>query len=240
LPRGITALALVAITATSCGEWPRYNYVSEEKGLSPGSVDPVSLVDIAWAEGTESPDAENDIPTGDDVRDDALAQSTGLLISGVLDGTGWSRSAEAESIESASCAGTVGKRTTTQSEGDYIGDVDFLMIVTPEVDGTLCGLVEQPQDLLGWDLALLEVDACGIPIATITDGDGGDLGVDLGGQSGGWGVPVTAGLRYAVLFAGYDPNDPANQVEYTLGVSLVGSKPNGSVGVCPAIPEGPS
>ncbi len=236
MPKGISTLVLVAITLCGCGEWPRYKHVSEQTDLQPGDVDRTTLLTIEWAEGQETPDAENDIPTGEDVRSESLSQGAGVLVEGTLDGTGWLNSLVAEDILSASCAGTIGKRTA-QTEGDYTADVDFIVIVDPEDDATLCGRALVDQETLGWDLALLEVDACGIPVATVTDDGGLELGIDLGGARGGWGIPVASNKSYAVLFAGYDPNDPANQVGYTVGISLVGSAPNGSAGVCPLLPE---
>jgi hypothetical protein len=66
------------------------------------------------------------------------------------------------------------------------------------------------------------------------------LGFYGGGISGGWGVTVEAGDRYAVLAAAYAPNDQPDNLTtlpYTVGISLVSSESDGTAGLCPLLPD---
>jgi len=249
---------IVVVALGGCSEWPRYSHLAANDGALPATVDLSSLVEVDWNTQQETPGADNDLPTGSGVRQETLAQSQGHVFDATLEGTGWGCGIVPESIESASCAGTVGKRTSLD-KGDYDGDVDFLIIVQPDVDGTLCGRAQvqavtsgnDPEAAIsgfGWDLGLLEVDSCGIPIAVVFGDDEGTfnscdgevalpIGVNNGGATGGWGVPVTSDKRYALYFAGYHPKDEQSLVEYTASIALVGSEVDGTAGVCPPMPE---
>jgi len=237
----------MGMVTAGCGEWPRHSHIVDDDGAIPATSDLASLIEVDWISQQESPQAENDIPTDPDVRTEFLGQTQGHLFQGSLAGTGWS-STVPEPIESASCAGAIGKRTV-QDVGDYQGDVDFLMIVSPEIDGTLCAEAavldmtstnpEASVDIngFGWDLGLLEVDDCGIPMGGVPDALGELVGFNLGGAGGGWGVTVSSERRYAVFFAGYHPLDPDNLINYNVAISLVGSEASGAAGICPLLPE---
>lgn len=230
-PAAWLALALV----TGCAEWPRFGNLPDDGALVPASTDPGSLVTIAWAPGLEGAGDDNDLPTGADVPLLDLAHGEGFLVRGTLDGLGWSDTTEPEQITSASCAGATGTRSPLQ-DGDYLGDVDFFLVDVP-VGSTLCARVMLDIDTtVGWDLVPFEADACGIPAEIPSDDLGEPVGVDGGGVLGGWGIAATHD-RYAILFAGYHPNDGTAQVDYVVGVSVVAGGAGGRPGICPLLPD---
>jgi hypothetical protein len=250
-----TPFVVVGLVATGCGEWPRHGHLPANDGAVNGTIDPSSLIELDWNEQQEAPGTQNDLPTDADVRKETLVQGQGHLFYGSIEGAGWRDSNQPAGIESASCPGAIGIRTPLEP-GDYEGDVDFLMIVAPDVDATLCAsmvidsisstaLPDFADNAVGWDLGLLEVDACGIPSGPVLDSVSGNAVGIAGGSSSAsvdlnedWGVAVTTDKHYALYFAMYLPTDETLAADYTIGLSLVGSGPGGMPGVCPNIPTG--
>ena len=249
-----TPWVAVALIAGGCGEWPRHGHLPVDDGAVNGTVDPSSLIELDWNEQQEAPGTENDLPTDADVRKETLTQGQGYLFYGNLEGSGWRDSNQPVDIESASCPGAIGSRTPLEP-GDYEGDVDFLMIVAPDVEATLCASMtidgitstaspDFADNAVGWDLALLEVDACGIPLGPVLDEVTGNAVGVAGGSSSAdtdlqeeWAVPVSPDKHYALYFAMYLPTDETLVADYTIALSLMGSAPGGAAGICPNLPE---
>jgi hypothetical protein len=221
---------IACVPLAACAEWPRYRHLpGDDPDLVAASTDPRDLVEVVWNAPIDEAPVDNDSPI--DAQRGSLASHVGYEILGVLEGTGWSDTAVAPTIENPECGPRTGDRSPLPA-GDYVGDVDFY-VFDVAVDGLLCTRIVGPRADFGWDLLVFRVDECGIPEDPIETAEG-TLGVNLGGESGGWGADMTAG-RYAVMFASYDPNDAAARVAYDLGVSL--SNPVGAGDpVCPRLP----
>jgi hypothetical protein len=127
-------------------------------------------------------------------------------------------------------------RTAGVEPGDYIGDVDFFL-VDPTEDGVLCAraLVEADGPDRGWDLLVFPADACGIP-GPATAIDGAPVGYGLGGDEGGWAIPLAGGTRVAVLLSSYAPNAADATFGYRLGLSMIAAPTRADVApVCPLL-----
>lgn len=224
-------LALV----TGCADWPRFDHLPDDGASHAVDTPPGSLVTVTWSR-VEEPDPDpGDDPTADGLPSAALSLGEGLLLGGALGGLGWSDEAVPTPLEDEACPGARGVRAPLPS-GDYLGDVDVVLVDVPE-RATLCARLEiVDADAVGWDLVAFPVDACGIPGAALQDDRGAPLGADQGGPEGGWGAKVPAG-RYAVLLGAYDPYDPEARLPYALGVSVVPRGPDGQAGVCPLLPS---
>lgn len=223
-------LLVLALSSAGCSQWPRYDHLPPADGAVPSTTDPRTLVQLSWT-------TVNEVERNDDPRDaseTSLARSAGLVIHGSLDGTGWYDGAVAETFTDESCgsSGTI----IPVEPGDYAADVDITRLDVAD-DGTLCARAIVGSDSHGWDLLLVEVDACGVPIGPVTGEDGGPLGVNLGGAEGGWWHDVTAGQRFAVVFAAYYPTDLDVDLAYSLGLSLLSPRDGDGEPVCPLLPD---
>lgn len=228
-------LALLVLM-TGCAEWPRFaNPIGGgDTDQRPGSSDPRALVAMTWSALPET--EANDLPTNAQTQRSSLSQGIGVEFAGTLETAGWDSGATPTPIEDNDCAAASGVRTAGVEPGDYIGDVDFFL-VDPTEDGVLCAraLVAVDGPDRGWDLLAFPADACGIPGAATSAGDA-PVGYGLGGDEGGWGIPVTAGGRIAVLLSSYAPNAAEASFGYQLGVSMVAAPSSGDVEpVCPLL-----
>lgn len=218
------------------------NLEDPDPDLVDAAVDPRSLFELEWgfsgegeAEGNEQPGA----PTG------AAYVSTARLIEGTLEGIGWANGGEPRLIEGPEC-GSTGTRSPALDSGDYIGDVDVFNITMLE-DGHFCARLmideESAIEERGWDMLLFPLDACDVPLSPVTEqtGVGGEppapLGFSFGGSTIDWSHPVRTGESYAVLVAGFVPNDPDVVIPYQLGLSLIASPPDEREVLCPLLPS---
>lgn len=230
----------IAVLSSGCSEWPRFGNLPESTGYS-SEVDPRTLFEIEWSKWTEpaEEDPGNDSTvTASSIELDLEGDPRALLITGTLEGTGWSDNASKVMIDNDSCGGAVAAPRSPLETGEYIHDVDFINVDITST-GTLCAALTQDDTSLGWDLLLYALDDCDIPGDPI-EFDSEVLGFGKGGTSGGWSYAVEAGERYSILFAGYAPNDPANDkhtVSYKVGLSMVPNEANGDLGLCPLIQE---
>jgi len=218
---------------TGCADWPRFDHLPGDDGSLSSDVPPGSLVDVDWTELTEPDPDPGDLPHASGHPSATLHAGRGALLTGTLEGLGWSDEAVAETLTDDDCPGAEGRRSPLP-QGDYLGDVDYLVVELPDA-ATLCAEVRLEVDHVGWDVIAWPIDACGIPGDPLQDATGGVLGADLGGAGGGFGAVVEAG-RYAVTLAAYDPYDPEAELPYTLGVAAVPVGPDGRPGACPLLP----
>jgi hypothetical protein len=229
----------IVVLGSGCSEWPRFGNLPESTGYS-SDVDPRTFFDIEWSEVAEpaEEDPGNDSSVTASTIELDYENERAVLISGTLEGTGWSDNASKVMIDNAGCTGAVAAPRSPLETGEYIHDVDFFNIDMVTA-GTLCVAVTHNDSSLGWDLLLYALDDCDIPSDPI-ELDSEVLGFAQGGTSGGWGYSVGAGERYSILFAGYAPNDPLNDkraVNYEIGISTVPNETNGNVGLCPLLDE---
>lgn len=215
---------VLPLLLTACDGWPRY--AAEDEDTSVPAVDPETLVDVTWARQSE--DGDWRLPGG------GLPMSVreGWIIEGTLEGIGWWDDGDDPLVVSTTCDAEA--EVGAGGPGGWIGDYDAVVVESSE--GTLCARARVEADDVGWDLLLVPIDDCGLPAAAVLDGDQA-LGVDLGGPSDGWSAPITAG-RWAVVLAGYFPNDVTRQVTFFLDLALVPTPPDGAAAVCPAAAEG--
>lgn len=219
-----------------CSQWPRFAHDASagDAGQKPGGTDPATLVTMTWTADAES--EANDLPTDAQTTRSSLSRGIGYEFAGTLATAGWDSGATPDAIVDDDCGAASGTRTAGVEPGDYLGDVDFFL-VDPTEDGVLCAraLVDVDSDDRGWDLLAFPADACGIPGAVTTDADG-PVGYGLGGDAGGWAIPVTAGARVAVLLSSYAPNAPTGEFTYRLGLSMVAAPSSADVvPVCPLL-----
>jgi hypothetical protein len=218
---------LVLLTLAACGDWPLHAHLPDDSDalVVPGE-DLAGLVAVDWTMDVAS--------EPDDVPADALALSldfgAGAVVTGTLDGSGWSDSATPAEIGGDGCDTAT---ATPFDGGAYREDVDFV-VVDLDGGGLLCATAEVSPANHGWDLLLFPVDGCGVPGPAIQGEDGEPLGAGLGGASGAWNKTVGAG-RFGLMLAAYDPDDPDIALDWRLGVSLLEAPP-GAVPVCPALP----
>ncbi len=125
------------------------------------------------------------------------------------------------------------------AQGDYLGDVDIFVVETAE-SGTLCATasIAVPDDGTerGWDLILYELDACSVPVSLVAGADDLPLGLGRAGPVVEWSHNVPALSRYAVLLAGFLPNDLDAPFPYELGITMVPAHPDGGPALCPFLP----
>jgi len=223
------AMSLLTLGATACSGWPLYSDLPEvDQDAVEAPTDPRSLVDLEWEYADEP--TESDDPTL--IAPRAFEMDDAMLFFGQLDGTGWHDEAVPLEFSNATCTAAIGPRTPFD-RGDYIADVDYHVLVAPD-GGQLCAEVLVSDETIGWDLLLVELDDCGVPVDFAMSGED-LLGYGLGGPGGGWGAVVEADVRYAVMLAGYYPNDLGHQVDYDLGLSLVAPSSSGGLGLCPLL-----
>ena len=202
-------MGLLALSS-GCGEWPRYAHPQESAPSEPASEPPRVL----WA-ATDGESEPNDWPDEITTGATVLRLGEGVALSGALSGVGYAGGAPAER-GSGSCEHAPARRYPL-SEGEYIGDVDSILIEVEQA-GTLCGRVRMATPL-AFDMLLLPLDDCALPGPAASVG-AEIVGLDRGGDSASWATPVEAGT-YAVQLAGWDPVDPDLEVEWDLEVALV-------------------
>jgi hypothetical protein len=224
------AASLLALGATACSGWPLYSDLPEvDEDAMEAPADPRNLIDLEWEYADEP--TESDDPTL--ITPQALEMDDATVFSGQLNGTGWHDEAVPREFSNAPCSEATGPRTPFD-EGDYVADVDYHVLMAAD-GGQLCAEVLVSDQTIGWDLLLVELDDCGVPVDFAMTGED-LLGYGMGGPGGGWGAVVEAEVHYAVLLAGYYPNDLEHQVDYDLGLSLVSPTSSGGLGLCPLLP----
>ena len=135
-------------------------------------------------------------------------------------------------IQAPAC-GSQGQWSPSEN-GFYTGDVDTIAFTAPAAALCVRGLVPEGERF-GWDLLVFPIDACGVPGAPLADSAQAIYGLDRGGVSYGYGVVVPAG-RYVVLWASYDPDEPAAVLGYEVGISAVRPDALGGIDLCPLLP----
>jgi len=221
-------MSVLLLAAIGCSNWPLHGNLPQENGrLLPVGEDPRALYDLAWVSVDEMVDSDTTIGLAHHEVD----QQTARHYSGRLAGTGWWDDADSVVLD-AGC-GSSWARSPLQ-DGDYLGDVDYFIVDLTEA-GTLCGRLTVDAPDYGWDLLLHPLDLCDVPSERVVDAQGGILGLGLGGPIGEWSVPVQPGA-YAVLLAGYYPNDDEAQLNYDLGLALIATPDGEGVSPCPLLP----
>ena len=224
--------ALLAATAlglgAGCAEWPRFQHLPAEgdPDALPGGSDPGDAVEVEWTgpiDESESGSA-NGLPVGTVVT---LGPGTGLLVEGVLDGTGWLGD---QVPDRTGACGTLA--FPLGEDGVYGGDVDWSAIEV-EGGGYLCAALALDREGVEFDLVPYRLDACDEPGQAVVDAEGLPWGYDLEGTSATWAAPVDAGDRVGVALAAFWPQDSSLQVGWTLGLSVSTS------GLCPTLSEVP-
>jgi len=224
-------MPLAVLGMAACSGWPLYVDLPEpDDDAMEAPADPRSLIELDWVAADEP--AETDDPTRITPMEVHFDDAT--VFSGGLDGLGWYDDAIPREFSNPSCTATTGARTPFD-RGDYLGDADYHVLAVLD-DAQLCAEVRVSDETVGWALLLVELDECGIPVGFATSGED-LLGYGLGGPGGGWGALVESGTRYAVMLAGYYPNDLGLRVDYELGLSLVRAPASGDLGLCPLLPE---
>jgi len=224
----------------ACG-WPNYANLPADDVID-AADDPAAAASdaIAWRRlPSEREVLKGDTGDNSDPRQvqvEVLGSLGGIEVAGELDGAGWNASFKPiEYDDGSGCTGSL----STGRTGDWAGDLDFVVVeVAAEAsDPVMCARVVQPVAELGWELVVYPLNECGLPLPPLQQ-DGEVVGLDLGRESGGWQIPVTAGARYGVLLAGYDPGpnagDETKTFTYHVGVSVI----IGDEGreICPALP----
>jgi hypothetical protein len=200
------------------------------------SDDPRALVEVTWTEVAEGEllmeeGADNGDPRN--VTPSVLGRLDGVQVQGVLRGIGWNGSFDPPSLTADGCDDS---DRSPGLDGDWSGDVDFLVVDIGEAEGALlCTHVILEDPDLGWDLLLYPLDACGLPLPPVRDPAGEvPLGFQRRGGAGGWKIPVEQGARYAVLLAGYDAAEPVAEYGYHLGAAVIPGA--GGAELCPMLP----
>lgn len=234
----IAAWLLLVGTASlaGCDSWPRYNHLDEPEVIE--NQDPRASVLVSWTPDASAAAVDEDDLLAEDAPQnngnpanvtalDALAPGQGHRVAGTLEGVGWNGSYTPDTLVGGEC----GTATVQLDEAGYwAGDIDFFVVEAPA--GTLCAraLMDVP---VGFDLLVMPLDECGLPLEPLRGGSG-LAGQGLGGSADGMQVTLPEGGTFAVLFAGYDAEDPNGIVTYELGISLV----DGASGpaLCPYLP----
>ena len=197
------------------------------------------MIELAWNQRTEA--EPNDQPN--EGNSASFEQGSAFMMSGVLEGIGWSTASEAAVLTDDAC-GATGSRSPI--EGDYLADVDVYEVQALE-EGTLCARLEVDFATLtdmsecddygyGGDLLLFELDECGIPGPPLPNARGDMLGFGVGGAVAEWAFNVEESRAYAILVGGFCPNAPEVPVGYRLGISMMPPNPDGSPALCPLLP----
>jgi hypothetical protein len=217
-----------------CGSWPRWSATEDTPELSPSEAD----ASFEWGDPFEEAEGSND---GPDASPLTLSTGNTALGEGALDGVGWcsaDNGPACENVPDAACAVPFGDPT-----GVYAGDIDTWGIaVEGEGDLTLCARAQVDPSGSGeeavFDLLLVPLGAEGCPMAPTAGTGDHPLGWSLGPGAAGWGAPVTAGSRVAVLLAGaLAVNDGVTEVfPYQIGLALVPSAADGGLTHCPLLP----
>jgi len=226
------ALPVAALTISGCSDWPRFANIEQDDGLVAAGSDPRELAaEPNWVASLVE-DTDNDLPTTVSTEH-PLALGEGGIVSGNLDGLGWHDTRLAEEITDSDCSGETGSRSPREA-GDYIGDVDFYLLDVTE-KGTLCASGQFTTADHGWDMLLFElVDGCKVPMGPTMQPEWqeGILGFGHGGALVEWGHVVEPG-NYAVMVAGYFPNEQDVSLDYHLALSLSAAGPEDSPLPCP-------
>ena len=225
---------MVLCLLAGCDAWPRYNNLPEgDTDALPSSVDPRLLFSVTWTEQDEQ--EPNDSP--DEAEQISLtATNVGAVYQATAEGIGWASGMNPEVVESEEC-GSSGELTAGVDPGSWLGDVDTYR-VTMTRSGVLCAraVVDDPEaSTIGWDLLLFQLDACGVPLAAMYEGDGDVVGFGDGGAEGGWRLELDAGT-YLALFAPYSPDDLDRSFDYRIGFSLL-ELHEGDEPLCPLLPD---
>jgi len=206
-----------------CGDWPRHaNLPSENSNAIPTEGNPAEAIEIDWTELGEEYEP-NDAP-GEPV---SLAIGDGVSMNGTLSGIGWDPSAP--KTPPSDCGESVAFPPSLS--GNYLGDVDWLAIVTDEA-ATLCATVHLEDDDVSFDLTMYVLDECGEPVEIFID-DERPIGVERTGGRWSGSVVVPKNSRVGLALGSYWPDDLQAEIPWDLSVSLV--PPLTDILLCPDI-----
>lgn len=221
VPRTLPLLLL-----TACAEWPRYEHLdgAGDPDAIPAGSDPADAVEIEWLQGY--PETEGGTANGLPITTiTPLGPNQGVVISGVLDGSGWDGDSPPDRD------GECGELAFPYDlEGSYAGDVDWAA-VQPEAVGYLCATIEIDHPSARYDLVPYRLDDCQEPEAALVDEESRTWGYGLEGDTATWAAPVADGKAIGVVLAAFWPQDGSARIPWRLGLSHTNTGP------CPSLPE---
>ena len=180
---------------TGCAEWPRASHLPDEGDEVPGSTHPGDLFEgMTWDSRVEA--SEDGIDDNNDPVASSNSEGVGSLtfgaatvITGELNGTGWNEGVEKPLLPALADCEAVNLFENALDSGFYVGDLDFFTFTVSELEeeeALLCGIAESSNDILGWDLLLVDLKDCTEPASLIMEGgdESSILGYGMGGRTG--------------------------------------------------------
>jgi hypothetical protein len=222
--RRLWLVALAALVASGCSEWPRAGNLGDAPNYVAGDeVVTATVVYVDEAESEDFPDLVTELATTQVID----AFPIGRRFTGMLAASGWSDTLENTDTDTPDCP-----QFGPIAPGYYDGDPDVPVILDIAVESYVCvrGRLDTTEDV-GWDLVLMNIDgACPVPVA---DGEGITYGSNLSRADVVWGANVPAG-RYALLLGAYFPGSADFATTYTAAVSAWAPF-SGSPAQCPLL-----
>lgn len=212
---------------TACAEWPRFQHLpdSADTGALPAGADPSLAIRIDWQGPTDH--VEEGTATGLPMGERRILDPDGgLLVEGLLEGSGWSDTA-------TPLEGDCGPLSfPLDGAGTYLGDVDWVA-VKPAAPGLLCAELQLDREEVQLDVVPYLLDSCDDPAVVMTDGQGAAIGAGFDAPKISWSASVQADKPLGVAIAAYWPQAPELKAGWRLALSLVEGT------VCPVVPEQP-
>lgn len=254
-------LPLLALSV-SCAQWPRSANLEADTGLHSTVDQPRLTVHTSWTRVSETtPDANDSTVQSRDAYplvSLGIYDASGYLLSGDLEGVDWDASATHQPLvneEQEGCEDAEGVPLVVGTGGDYAGDLDYFLFEVQE-DALLCAtaIFEDPGEVLGVDLLVVQLDECSLPEQLVMDPSSPSqpLGyLEATDSPVEWSTSVSAGDTIALFLSGYArrvgdtgwewgwDEGPDLTAPYHLGVSIVPAV-DGQQALCPLLPEEPS
>lgn len=230
----IAPLLLLALCA--CADWPRYANLPDDPtaGRLVAGTEVGGPIEVAWTDLSASEEPGDDDPR--ELPSLALEDGEGSLLVSSLVGTGWNYTDTSPRVEDCGHVSAF----PTSDHGYYLGDVDWRVIEAP-VGSTLCSGFYADTGGSQVDVVPFHVDECGLPTEPIRDpgstGESGVVGFGVNGAANTWSIEVDGDGRYALVAAGWAPDDAARVVDYHWGVAVLSAEAtSGEDWECPVPP----
>lgn len=211
----------------ACAGWPRYAHLPEDTGtpLAPGDSGGGDPVD--WTAADYPTEPRNDSPALDDAQ--PITVGDAVIAHSNFESTGWA----AVAPERATCTGDTSESDfPVWNTGSYTGDIDWWVLDVQE-GGVLCSRFASYNEAMHADVLLYTLSGdCGLPTGPVSDDHGVPLGYAPSSGENDWNTVVEPGV-YALVAAGYQPNDDQSQL-YTWGLAVLAPSDEPA---CPGLPR---
>jgi len=228
----------------ACTDWPTWRHIEPPADAVPAGTDPADVLSerVDWQAEVDEREP-NDTPA----LGVSIGRGQGVQVRGQLSSGGWDPERPVDRSPAEDCdrprffplpADPANPAASTL--GDYSGDVDWVA-VEPLRDGVLCARVDLAAGSADFDLLLLTLDRCAVPVALpggvpfpYPSSVPGYAISDVGAL---WQAEVPAAEPLAIALAAWGPLDAPT--DWTLTLTLEPPSTDGGPVVCPAAPESP-